>query len=197
MVTQMQTLLPKRVLVIDPDAEAAIPLFAGSYGNSWEVFTAFNGLAGMTLAQEIVPDLILMGSMLHRINCAEILRKLRLHPPTAQIPIIMLFSGLKDLSRIIGANETKQREAKRHKRWIHRERLAKMLKWSSSSCAITGGILLASNTSLSGFGFIGLAASSFQMLTASFLLKDRTMVVYSVALFVFVDCLGVFRWIIA
>jgi hypothetical protein len=72
-----------------------------------------------------------------------------------------------------------------------------MLKWSSSSCAIAGGILLASNTSFSGFGFIGLAASSFQMLTASFLLKDKTMIVYSGALFIFVDCLGVFRWIIA
>jgi CheY-like chemotaxis protein len=194
MTTLVQTLLPKRVLVIDPDAEAAIPLFAE---NCWEVFTALNGFAGMTLAQEIVPDLILMGSMLHGINCSEIMQKLRLYPPTAQIPIVMLFSGLKDLSRIIGVNEMKQREAKRQKRSLQKGRLAKILKWSSSSCAIAGGILLASNTSLSGFGFLGLASSSFQMLLASFLLADKTMIVYSGALFVFVDCLGVFRWLIA
>jgi hypothetical protein len=72
-----------------------------------------------------------------------------------------------------------------------------MLKWSSSSCAIAGGILLASNIPISGFGFIGLAASSFQMLLASFLLADKTMIVYSSALFIFVDCLGIFRWLIA
>jgi CheY-like chemotaxis protein len=194
MTTLVQTLLPKRVLVIDPDAEAAIPLFAE---NCWEVFTTLNGFTGMTLAQEIVPDLILMGSMLHGINCSETMQKLRSYPPTAQIPIVILFSGLKDLSRIIGVNEMKQREAKCQKLSLQRKRLAKILKWSSSSCAITSEILLASNTSFSGYGFIGLAMSSFQMLIASFLLGDKTMVVYSGSLFMFVDCLGVFRWLIA
>jgi hypothetical protein len=77
------------------------------------------------------------------------------------------------------------------------KRIASYLKWSSSACAIGGGIVLASNTAHSGFGFLGLAASSFQMLTASFLLGDKTMIVYSGALFIFVDCLGVYRWLIA
>ena len=90
----------------------------------------------------------------------------------------------------MGVHALKQRSPQK-------ERLAKRLKWSSSSCAIAGGILLASNTSFSGYGFIGLATSSFQMLIASFLLADKTMVVYSGALFMFVDCLGVFRWLIA
>ena len=151
----------------------------------------------MTLAEETLPDLILMGSTLSGINCFEVLQKLRSFPQTAQIPIVMLFGGLKDLSQIMGVNELKQRETKRRKRSLQKERLAKILKWSSSACAIAGGILLASNTALSGYGFIGLAASSFQMLTASLLLVDQTMVIYSGALFIFVDCLGVFRWLIA
>ncbi len=187
----------KQILVIDPDASLAKVSIEDTYGNLFEVATAHNGLAGLTLAEETMPDLILMGSALSGINCFEVLRKLRSFPQTAQIPIITISPGLKDLSRIMGVNELTQREAKRHKRSLQRERLAKILKWSSSACAIAGGILLASNTSLSGYGFIGLAASSFQMLTASFLLVDRTMVVYSGALFVFVDCLGVFRWLIA
>jgi hypothetical protein len=78
----------------------------------------------------------------------------------------------------------------------NKEKIAKILKWSSSSCAMAGGILLASNIAISGFGFIGLAVSSFQMLLASLLLADRTMIVYSGALFIFVDCLGVVRWLI-
>jgi hypothetical protein len=76
------------------------------------------------------------------------------------------------------------------------KRLATILKWSSSSCAIAGGILLASNIPASRFGFVGLAASSSQMLLASLLMADKTMIVYSGALFIFVDCLGVLRWLI-
>jgi hypothetical protein len=49
------------------------------------------------------------------------------------------------------------------------------------------GILLASNIFISGFGFIELVASSFQVLLASFFLADKTMVIYSGALFIFVD----------
>jgi hypothetical protein len=97
----------------------------------------------------------------------------------------------------MGVHALKQRSAQQHRRSPQKERLAKRLKWSSSSCAIAGGILLASNISISGFGFIGLAASSSQMLLASLLLADKTMIVYSSALFIFVDCLGIFRWIIS
>lgn len=73
--------------------------------------------------------------------------------------------------------QIKQQRARKGKRSLQKERLAMLLKWSSSLCAMLGGILVASNTSISGFGFIGLAASSFQMLLANLLLKDKTMVV--------------------
>jgi hypothetical protein len=78
--------------------------------------------------------------------------------------------------KIMGVHALKQRSPQQHRRSPQKERVAKRLKWSSSSCAIAGGILLASNISISGFGFIGLAASSFQMLLASLLLADKTMV---------------------
>jgi CheY-like chemotaxis protein len=187
----------KQILVIDPDASFAKMLIDETCGNLVDVETAYNSLAGLTLAAETLPDLILMGSMLPGINCFEVLQKLRSFPQTAEIPIIMLFTGLKDLNRMMGVNELKQQKANQRKRSHQKEGLAKILKWSSSSCAMGGGIVLASNTSHSGFGFLGLAASSFQMLIASFLLGDKTMIVYSGALFIFVDCLGVYRWLIA
>jgi CheY-like chemotaxis protein len=187
----------KQILVIDPDASLAKRLIDDTCGNLVDVATAYNSLAGLTLAAETIPDLILMGSMLPGINCFEVLQKLKSFPATAKVPIIMLFAGLEDLSQMMPVNDLKYQEANRRKRSHQKERLAKILKWSSSSCAIAGGILLASNISISGFGFLGLAASSFQMLLASFLLADKTMIVYSGALFVFVDCLGVFRWLIA
>ncbi len=70
------------------------------------------------------------------------------------------------------------------------------LKWASSSFAVTGGVLLASKTPVSGYGFIFLAMSSSHMLTATSLMGDKSMMCYSGALFLFVDCLGIYRWLL-
>lgn len=74
---------------------------------------------------------------------------------------------------------------------------ARYLKLVSSACAVTGGIILASNTELSGYGFLFLAFSSSQMLISSILLRDTTMIFYSASLFCSVDCLGIYRWILS
>jgi hypothetical protein len=74
--------------------------------------------------------------------------------------------------------------------------VAQFLKWSSSSFAVLGGVILASKISTSGYGFIFLAMSSAQMLTASVLLRDKSMICYSAAIFLCVDCLGIYRWLL-
>ncbi len=71
------------------------------------------------------------------------------------------------------------------------------LKWASCFFAITGGVLLAANTSVSGYGFIFLAMSSSHMLLASWLSNDKSMIFYAGSLFIFVDCLGVYRWVLS
>ncbi|MEH2184315.1 hypothetical protein [Nostoc sp.] len=82
--------------------------------------------------------------------------------------------------------------------WLinHLRFFSKALKLSSSSCIMAGGILLASNTSISGYGFLGLALSSSQLLIASLLERNHTMAFYTASLFFFVDCLGVYRWLL-
>lgn len=74
--------------------------------------------------------------------------------------------------------------------------LAKLLQWSSSICAVTGGVILASNTSISSYGFLFLALSSSQMLLSSKLTGNFSMMVYAASLFIFVDCLGIYRWLL-
>ena len=74
--------------------------------------------------------------------------------------------------------------------------LPNSLKWSSSAFALAGGVLLASNTELSKYGFIFLAFSSGQMLLASLQIQDISMVVYSASLFIFVDLMGIYRWLL-
>jgi hypothetical protein len=74
---------------------------------------------------------------------------------------------------------------------------SEILKISSSFFALVGGIVLASNTEISGYGFILLAMSSSQMLIANLQVRDRTMILYAGSVFIFVDCLGVYRWLLS
>jgi hypothetical protein len=79
---------------------------------------------------------------------------------------------------------------------MNKKKFAKIFKFSSIFCALLGGILLASNIPTSGYGFIFLALSSGQLLLASLQDKDTTTILYAASVFVFVDCLGVYRWIL-
>ena len=72
----------------------------------------------------------------------------------------------------------------------------RFLKMSVSFCALSGGILLASNSHLSKYGFIFLALSSGQLLIVNIINKDASMIFYSASLFLFVDCLGIYRWLL-
>lgn len=70
------------------------------------------------------------------------------------------------------------------------------LKLSSSFFALIGGVLLASNTEVSKYGFIFLAMSSVQMLISSLIMKDKTLIAYSASLFIFVDSFGIYKWLL-
>ena len=71
------------------------------------------------------------------------------------------------------------------------------LKLSSSFCALAGGIILASNTKSSGYGFIFLALSSSQMLLSSLRVKDASLIVYSASVLIFVDSWGIYNWLLS
>lgn len=74
--------------------------------------------------------------------------------------------------------------SKRH----YLKRISKLLKVSSSIFALIGGILLASKTNNSEFGFLFLGFSSSQLLLASITVWDEMMILYSASVFLFVDC---------
>jgi hypothetical protein len=83
------------------------------------------------------------------------------------------------------------------KRQLNDSSPVKFLHYSSSACAVAGGTILASNTEASGYGFILLALSSSQMLISSILIQDKRLIIYSASLFIFVDCLGIYRWVLS
>ena len=79
---------------------------------------------------------------------------------------------------------------------MKKKQIATALKYSSIFCALLGGVLLASKVDISGYGFIFLALSSGQLLISSIYNRDISTIVYAAAVFLFVDCLGVYRWIL-
>lgn len=78
-----------------------------------------------------------------------------------------------------------------------RKKISFFLRLSSSFFAILGGVLLASNTLISGYGFLFLALSSSQLVISSLCETNRIMLMYSASLFLFVDCMGIYRWILS
>lgn len=83
------------------------------------------------------------------------------------------------------------------KQQVSKAAILSTLKWSGVICLIIGGSLLGSNTYLSPYGFIFLASSSGQYLVASIIMRDWQQVVLFGTTFVLVDCLGVYRWLVA
>ena len=79
---------------------------------------------------------------------------------------------------------------------LKRHSLASFLKHSSILFTIAGGILLALNIDTSRYGFLLLAGGSSQLILASLLCGDRSLIAYSLSLFLCVDCLGVWRWVL-
>jgi hypothetical protein len=87
-------------------------------------------------------------------------------------------------------------DTKPSRRRFDRVSVIQFLKWSSCVCTVVGGVLLASKTNLSPYGFLFLAMGSSQMVATTYLMRDRALFVYSVCVFLFVDCFGIYRWLV-
>ena len=74
--------------------------------------------------------------------------------------------------------------------------LAKLLRSSSSLFAVVGGSILALKIDISSYGFLLLAFSSFQLLVSSLIEKDKSLTIYAGSVFLCVDSLGIYRWLL-
>ena len=77
-----------------------------------------------------------------------------------------------------------------------RQIASKFFILSSSFCGLVGGSMVASKTSITGYGFVPLALSSSQMLLASLLMRNWFLVCQSSCIFIFVDCIGIVNWLL-
>jgi CheY-like chemotaxis protein len=80
----------KKILVIEDEAIILLSILNLLRKNGFNTVTATDGYAGVQLAKEFLPDLILCNIKLPRLRGDEVYRTLRNEPTTVNIPFIFV-----------------------------------------------------------------------------------------------------------
>jgi two-component system phosphate regulon response regulator PhoB len=91
-----------RVLVIEDEADLREVLQYNLTQAGHRAFTAATGDAGLKLAQEVKPDIVLLDLMLPDLPGTLVAKSLRREPATQSVPIIMVTAKAEEIDRIVG-----------------------------------------------------------------------------------------------
>ena len=91
-----------RLLLIEDDPSITELIRYNVEAEGYRLETSGNGEDGLMLAEETVPDLVLLDWMLPNLSGIEICRRLRASPKTRGIPIIMLTARGEEADKIRG-----------------------------------------------------------------------------------------------
>lgn len=90
------------ILVVDDEANIVELLKVTLQKEDYRVVSASNGSAGLAMATEYLPDLIILDIMMPGKDGFEVCRGLKANPQTASIPVIMLSAKSDDIDKILG-----------------------------------------------------------------------------------------------
>lgn len=93
------------VLIVDDSPTEVHVMQKALEKHGFETASAGDGDEGIRLAQEMLPDLILMDVVMPGVNGFQATRKLSKDPRTASIPIIMVTTKSQDTDRIWGLRQ--------------------------------------------------------------------------------------------
>jgi two-component system cell cycle response regulator len=85
--------MPETILIVDDEVTTAQLVKMVLKKEGYRVVTATNGPEALRIADDLVPDLVLLDIVLPGMDGFQVCRYLRKHARTAAIPVIM-FSGL-------------------------------------------------------------------------------------------------------
>src|SRR6201982_840917 len=86
-----------RVLVVD-DVEANVKLLEAKLSSEYfDVLSSYSGLTALQIADNELPDVILLDVMMPRMDGFEVCRRLKANPRTADIPVVMV-TALSDVA---------------------------------------------------------------------------------------------------
>jgi len=91
-----------RVLVIEDEADLREVLHYNLTQAGHKPFTAATGDAGLKLAAEVRPDIVLLDLMLPDVPGTTVAKSLRREEATHQVPIIMVTAKAEEIDRIVG-----------------------------------------------------------------------------------------------
>jgi two-component system phosphate regulon response regulator PhoB len=92
-----------KILIVE-DERDVVDLLARQLrkAGNFTVITAADGEAGIAVAREQAPALIVLDLMLPKMSGLEVCRVLKTEPATRQIPIVMLTAKAEEVDRIVG-----------------------------------------------------------------------------------------------
>jgi len=80
-----------RALIIDDDRDLlALIRLTLEYTAGWEVFSASSAAAGLEMARDLVPDVVLVDLMMPEMDGYEFGRRLKSDPTTAGVSLVLL-----------------------------------------------------------------------------------------------------------
>ncbi|MBP7756073.1 MAG: response regulator [Thermoanaerobaculia bacterium] len=95
----------RQLLVVDDELDVREMLAVLLTRHGFEVRTAAGGMEALVLAQERLPDLILLDIMMHDMDGWEVLKLLQLDEATQRVPVVILSARAEPRDRIRGLQE--------------------------------------------------------------------------------------------
>jgi len=94
--------MTKSILIVEDETDI-MNLIAWHLGNDgYTTFQAPDGQKGLELAEEKLPDLILLDLILPGMDGLEVCKSLHQNPSTKSIPVVMLTARGEEVDRIVG-----------------------------------------------------------------------------------------------
>lgn len=91
--------MPKKILAIDDENDVLLIIKTALTGEGYEIITASNGFDGLALAEDHLPDLILLDLRMPEMDGMEVLQRLRNNEKTQNLSVIIL-TGISDKKKI-------------------------------------------------------------------------------------------------
>jgi DNA-binding response OmpR family regulator len=95
---------PKQILIIEDDASVRLLLDKSLRARGYEVVACDDGLAGLTMLERLVPDLIIVDIMMPRLDGMTFVKAIKGNDSTKPIPVIFLTSNNDPKTMIAGIN---------------------------------------------------------------------------------------------
>ncbi len=92
----------QQILIIEDDKNIRKLLHINLNQEGFQVIEAFDGIQGLTKAEESKPDLIILDINLPKMKGIEVCRQLKINKLTSKIPVIMLTIKKDEIDRVLG-----------------------------------------------------------------------------------------------